>query len=107
MWLGRLGRVYSIRHEVSGLRFRIYENFRKLGVPYFGVLIIRILLLLGSPIFGNSHIGPVYGFHEGSTGFFVGLGLRVLGLVFSLRTEERSSQGLYVGNVVSGFRLRG
>ena len=35
-------------------------SFRKLGVPYFGVLIIRILLFRvlyqGSPIFGNSNM---------------------------------------------------
>ena len=36
-------------------------EFPKIGVPYFGVLIIRILLfrvlyLFGSPIFGNSQI---------------------------------------------------
>ena len=40
----------------------LYGSFRKLGVPYLGVLIIRTLLFrvlfLGSPIFGNSHIGP-------------------------------------------------
>ena len=33
-------------------------SFRKLGVPYFGVLIRRILVIqgtiVGSPIFGNS-----------------------------------------------------
>ena len=29
------------------------------GVPYFGVLIVGILLL-GSPIFGNSHISGPY-----------------------------------------------
>ena len=36
----------------------LYGSFRKLGLPYFGVLRIRILLfrVLGSPIFGNSHI---------------------------------------------------
>ena len=33
-----------------------YGSFRKFGVPYFGVLIIRILPLSGSPIFGNSHM---------------------------------------------------
>ena len=37
-------------------------EFPKIGVPYFGVLIIRILLcfggtILGSPSFGNSHLG--------------------------------------------------
>ena len=32
-----------------------YGSFRKLGVPYFGVLIIRILLLR-VPVFGNSHV---------------------------------------------------
>ena len=35
-------------------------SFRKLGVPYFGILIVRILLfrgtVLGSPIFRNSQI---------------------------------------------------
>ena len=39
----------------------LYGSFRKFGVPYFGVLIIRILLFggatLGSPIFGNPQIG--------------------------------------------------
>ena len=38
---------------------------RKLGVPYFGVLIIRILLIkgtrLGSPIFGNSQKASMVG----------------------------------------------
>ena len=37
-----------------------YGSFRKLGVPYFGVLIKRILLFRvrnkGPPIFGNSHM---------------------------------------------------
>ena len=41
------------------VRFRlVFWEFRKLGVPYFGILIIRILLfrgtVFGSPIFGNS-----------------------------------------------------
>ena len=43
--------------QIIGLRF---GSFRNLGVPYFGVLILRILLFrvlfLGSPIFGNSHL---------------------------------------------------
>ena len=30
-----------------------FGSFRQLGVPHFGVLIVRILLL-GSPFFGNS-----------------------------------------------------
>ena len=43
------------------VRFRlVFWEFRKLGVPYFGILIIRILLfrgtVFGSPIFGNSPI---------------------------------------------------
>ena len=37
-----------------------YGSFRKLGVPYLGVLILRILLFRvldwGPPIFGNSHM---------------------------------------------------
>ena len=44
-------------------------SFRKWGVPYFGVLIIRILLfkgtILGSPIFGN----PLMGWESGSRAF--------------------------------------
>ena len=48
------------KHAYTGVdKHTAYGSFRKLGVPYFGVLIIRILLfkvLLGSPIFGNSHI---------------------------------------------------
>ena len=35
----------------------LFGSYRKLGVPYFGVLIVRILLfrgaVLGSPRFGN------------------------------------------------------
>ena len=43
-----------------GIREFIWE-FRTFGVPYFGVLIIRVLLFrvlhyVGSPIFGNPHI---------------------------------------------------
>ena len=38
----------------------LYGSFRRLGVPYFGVLIVRILLFrvlyLRPPIFGNSHM---------------------------------------------------
>ena len=50
----------------SGLRagiyymVQVYGSFRKLGVPYFGVLIYKdpsfLGILLGSPICGNSHI---------------------------------------------------
>ena len=41
---------------------RLIKEFPKIGVAYFGVLIIRILLfrvltILGAPIFGNSHKG--------------------------------------------------
>ena len=49
----------------------VCENER---VHYFGVLIIRILLymgtILGSPIFGNSHMGliPIYLFPENHQG---------------------------------------
>ena len=39
---------------------KAYGSFRKLGVPYFGVLVVRIPTIygtiLGSPIFGNSQI---------------------------------------------------
>ena len=44
-------------------------SFRKLGVPYFGVLIIKILLfrvLYLGPLFSNSHTG---------LGVFEGLGV--------------------------------
>ena len=35
-------------------------EFPKIGVPYFGVLIIRVLLFgVGSPIFGNSRMMSV------------------------------------------------
>ena len=40
----------------------IYGSFRKLGVPYYGVIIrillFRVITILGSPIFGNSHMNP-------------------------------------------------
>ena len=44
--------------QALGLSYgSLYGSFRKLGVPYFGVLNKRILLfrgsILGSPIFGN------------------------------------------------------
>ena len=41
----------------------VLGSFRKLGGPYLGVLIVRILLsrvqgtILGSPIFGNARVG--------------------------------------------------
>ena len=45
---------------VSAIALHTYGSFRKFGGTLFGVLIMRILLLtctiLGSPIFGNSHI---------------------------------------------------
>ena len=36
-------------------------SFRQLGVPYFGVpivsiLVFRVITILGSPTFGNSHV---------------------------------------------------
>ena len=58
------------RFESSGLLGSLlkdkgcYGRFRKFGVPYFGVLIIRILLTLGSPIVGNSLIGFVSGVRD-------------------------------------------
>ena len=55
--MGRLVQIIQIQTNFFG-------SFRKLGVPYFGVLIIRILLFrvlyLGSPIFGNSLFGCKY-----------------------------------------------
>ena len=48
---GRLG-LRNLSTDIS--------EFPEIRVPYFGVLITRILLfegtILGSPIFGNSHI---------------------------------------------------
>ena len=39
----------------------LYGSFRKYEVPYFRVLIIRILIIFGSPIFGNPPYVPARG----------------------------------------------
>ena len=45
-----------------------FGSFRKLGVHYLGVLIIRMYSFLGSPIFGNSHLRMH--FASGFLGFY-------------------------------------
>ena len=77
-------------------------SFRKLGVPYIGVLIIGyyIIRLLGSPIFGNSHdevtIGWLGGWYVNY--FFVGFEMllvqRIEGLMFAVYWYS-APNGLY------------
>ena len=68
-WSLQLCRAVSHCHHMRVLHrdpawiccFGIWEFPKNLGVPYLGVLIVRILLfkgtILGSPISGNCHLG--------------------------------------------------
>ena len=44
----------GVRHTITAVLHIPNGSFRKLGVPYFGVLIMGTIV--GSPIFGNSSI---------------------------------------------------
>ena len=85
-----------MRVSASGFGFRVLAlgSFRKLGVPYFGVLIIRILLL--SVLYQGTLFSELPQNHLG-----------VLGVKAGLRGCEFGLGGLQVRVTSEGFMVQG